>query len=433
MKNASFQVFVYLMLIFAPMVVHINEVHAQSAVPELFSGERRVFVANGYSTTRNWPAVLQRKLNRYYNGQQVIEVINTYESGTPIAKWIDLTAGERDNKWRKTLQPALASGNGDPVILLAQQSLQWVYGEDRNEGILGPNDVERIEQGADAIELYNRFAQEDGADMVFMAMHIYKQVQEPAIENEKYGLEAALNRNLDNFYAGPDVWTPTFEYFPIAFARDEIHPGPIGDEIIAHFWFARLLTFDGKNAPNWSLQEMQQAITDGGGDIGNNQKPIADLQATPLIGPAPLLVTFDGSGSSDEDGVLVAYDWTYPDGTNDAGDVVTKTFETAGSYEVSLLVVDEKGDSDTATITITVSDGNTDAKFGDPTGDGTISALDASNILSHVVGLDTIDAARLVYADVSGNGSLSALDAALILQFTVGLIDCFPVEAGCNN
>lgn len=405
---------------------------AQNTTPELFTGERRVFVANGYSTTRNWPNVLQRKVNKYYNGEQVIEVINTYESGTPIAKWIDVNTGERLSKWKKNLQPALESETEFPVILLAQQSLQWVFGDDRTEGVSGPNDTARINQGADAIALFNRLAQENGADLVFMATHIYKKVQEPQIENEKYALDVAVKRTLQNFHAGPDVWTPTFEHFSVAYARDEIHPGPIGDEIIAQYWFARLMEFDGKTVPAWSIAEMETAIINGGGDIGRNRKPTADLKADPVSGPAPLTVTFDGSGSVDTDGELVAHDWSYPDGTNDAGEVVTKTFTEPGTYEVNLLVADERGDTDTATITITVSESSGIA-YGDPTGDGTVSALDASEILSHVVGLSVIDSQASIRADVSGNGALSALDASLVLQYTVGLISCFPVEAGCGD
>ena len=63
---------IFLILLTIPSTV--AESQAQSSSPELFSGERRVFVTNGYSTTRNWPAILQRKVNRYYEGEQIIEV-----------------------------------------------------------------------------------------------------------------------------------------------------------------------------------------------------------------------------------------------------------------------------------------------------------------------------------------------------------------------
>lgn len=400
--------------------------------PELFSGERRLVVANGYSTTRHWPDVLQRKLNRYYNGEQIMEVVNTYESGTPIAKWIDLEAGERDNKWKKTLQPVLESETTYPVILLAQQSLQWVFSDDRTEGIEGPGDAVRIEAGADAIQTYVEFAKEDGADLVFMATHIYKWDVEPQIENEKYALEAALGRGLTDFYVGPDNWTPMKDNFSVAYAKDLHHPNEVGDEIMAHFWFARMLEFDGKVVPAWSLEEMNAAIA-GGGGTGDNIPPVADLQATPLSGPAPLTVTLDASGSSDADGVLVAHDWYFSDGTNDAGEIVTHTFTTNGTYTAVLTVIDDYGDTVNEEVTITVSDDAGGASYGDASGDGTVSALDASEVLQHATGVITLAGEAAANADVSGNGDISPYDASLILQHVVGLLECFPADINCAN
>lgn len=406
---------------------------AQST-PELFSGERRLFVANGYSTTRNWPDILQRKLNRYHGGQEIIEVVNTYESGTPIAKWLDLDAGERDSKWKKTLQPVLESETVYPVILLAQQSLQWVFSDDRLEGIEDENDLTRIEMGADAIEMYVNFAKEDGADLVFMAMHIYKWDVEPQIGNEKYGLEAALGRGLSDFYAGPDVWTPTRDNFPLAFSQDWHHPNDIGDEIMAHFWFARLLQFDGKEVPAWSRQEMDDAIAGGGGDPGDNVAPVANLVATPTAGSAPLTVTFDATGSTDSDGIIVAHDWVFSDGTNDTGDIVTHVFNENGTYTATLTVIDDIGASDTKEVTITVSDdGGGSATYGDASGDGSVSALDASEVLQHATGIITLDGVKATNADVSGNGDISPLDASLILQYVVGLLACFPADLTCGG
>jgi predicted outer membrane repeat protein len=75
----------------------------------------------------------------------------------------------------------------------------------------------------------------------------------------------------------------------------------------------------------------------------------------------------------------------------------------------------------------------TTAKTGDVSGDGNITAFDASLILRVVVGILNLNEPEYPYltlevADVSGNGTVSALDAALVLQYTVGLITKFPVE-----
>lgn len=71
--------------------------------------------------------------------------------------------------------------------------------------------------------------------------------------------------------------------------------------------------------------------------------------------------------------------------------------------------------------------------WGDATGDGQLSALDASLMLQHSVGLITFDADQLSLTDVSGNGEVSPFDASLVLQRVVELIDCLPVEPGCDS
>ena len=70
--------------------------------------------------------------------------------------------------------------------------------------------------------------------------------------------------------------------------------------------------------------------------------------------------------------------------------------------------------------------GDTDLNLG-------IGAGDAGDALDFVVGLTDLIEAQQTHADVSGDGDVSALDASLILQRTVGGIPCFPVEAGCEQ
>ena len=71
--------------------------------------------------------------------------------------------------------------------------------------------------------------------------------------------------------------------------------------------------------------------------------------------------------------------------------------------------------------------------FGDPSGNGSITAFDATLVLRHSVGLFTLAGSAAVASDVSGNGLISAFDASSILQYVVGLIDCFPVDPGCGT
>ncbi|WP_263810070.1 MULTISPECIES: S8 family serine peptidase [Salinibacter] len=71
--------------------------------------------------------------------------------------------------------------------------------------------------------------------------------------------------------------------------------------------------------------------------------------------------------------------------------------------------------------------------YGDTNLNLSITAGDAGDALDFVVGLTDLIEAQRTHADVSGDGDVSALDASLILQRTVGGIPCFPVEAGCEQ
>lgn len=86
-----------------------------------------------------------------------------------------------------------------------------------------------------------------------------------------------------------------------------------------------------------------------------NQPPVANITATTSSGTAPVSVTFNGSGSTDADGTITSYSWSFGDGTTATGASVTKTFSTAGSYNVSLTVTDDDGALSSASKTITVN------------------------------------------------------------------------------
>ncbi|MBM3242769.1 T9SS type A sorting domain-containing protein [Candidatus Poribacteria bacterium] len=66
---------------------------------------------------------------------------------------------------------------------------------------------------------------------------------------------------------------------------------------------------------------------------------------------------------------------------------------------------------------------------GDVSGNGFVTAYDASLVLQYVVGLKELSDEAIDVADVTDEGNVTALDAALILQYTVGLITQFPVES----
>jgi len=88
-----------------------------------------------------------------------------------------------------------------------------------------------------------------------------------------------------------------------------------------------------------------------------NAPPTARLTATPLSGPAPLTVSFDGTASSDTDGSVVSWDWDFVDGSSHGSGVTTShQFASDGTYNVVLTVTDDGSTplTGTAVVTITV-------------------------------------------------------------------------------
>ncbi len=85
-----------------------------------------------------------------------------------------------------------------------------------------------------------------------------------------------------------------------------------------------------------------------------NQLPHAVANANLTIGPAPLAVQFTGSGSSDIDGTIAAYAWTFGDGNTSTLADPPHTFNALGTYITKLVVTDNGGLKDSATVTIDV-------------------------------------------------------------------------------
>lgn len=91
----------------------------------------------------------------------------------------------------------------------------------------------------------------------------------------------------------------------------------------------------------------------GGGGGGGNQAPVAAFSTTTSDGS--LQVSFDGRASSDSDGSIVSYQWSFGDGTSGSGAQLNHSYLQAGSYTATLTVTDDDGASATTSRLITVT------------------------------------------------------------------------------
>ncbi|MGE3842614.1 MAG: PKD domain-containing protein, partial [Vicinamibacterales bacterium] len=86
-----------------------------------------------------------------------------------------------------------------------------------------------------------------------------------------------------------------------------------------------------------------------------NRPPVAVVVAAPLTGRAPLNVSFSAAGSSDPDGTVASYAWSFGDGDSAAGVAVSHTYVAAGTYAATLTVTDAQGATHSSSTPIVVS------------------------------------------------------------------------------
>ncbi len=181
-------------------------------------------------------------------------------------------------------------------------------------------------------------------------------------------------------------------------------------------------------AGNVSSQSQAIQIT----TLGNGA-PVASIVANPTSGTAPLFVNFDASGSTDPEADPMTFAWEFGDGNTASGPSPSHTYQSIGAYTAIVVVSDNFGNTDTASVTISVT------ATPDTEAPSIPQNLIASNITETSVDLDwdaSTDneavAGYYVYQDgnatpvatVTGTStSIQGLSAGTVYSFTVAAFD----------
>ncbi len=108
---------------------------------------------------------------------------------------------------------------------------------------------------------------------------------------------------------------------------------------------------------HWGKKGYITVVTFGSSDVQfiplqhQNQAPVANA-GSDIVTYVGQSVLFDASGSGDADGTIASYVWD----NGMTGVSPSKTYDTAGTYTVSLTVTDNEGATATDTVTVTVKD-----------------------------------------------------------------------------
>jgi len=91
-------------------------------------------------------------------------------------------------------------------------------------------------------------------------------------------------------------------------------------------------------------------------DVGSNLPPIVQASASPTSGSPPLTVQFSSAGSSDPDGTIVSYHWSFGDdsGVTSSEADPTHTYTHSGHFVATLTVTDNDNESRSQSVGIDV-------------------------------------------------------------------------------
>ncbi|NHE59654.1 PKD domain-containing protein [Cyclobacterium plantarum] len=150
---------------------------------------------------------------------------------------------------------------------------------------------------------------------------------------------------------------------------------------------------------------------------GQNAAPIVNLTASPISGFAPLQVDFSSAGSMGTGSL--SFLWDFKDGITSTNADVNHTFVNPGSYNISLTVTDENGESAIGNVGITVNN------YVEPSGPVSLPTASVSSgkapLSVSFTGSGSTGSGPLSYLWDFGDGSSSTLADPLHTFTTAGV------------
>jgi serine protease len=159
----------------------------------------------------------------------------------------------------------------------------------------------------------------------------------------------------------------------------------------------------GTGSPNLLLySRLGVNASDGTPPPAVNQPPVASF----TFGCDQLTCNFDGSGSTDPDGGVVSYAWSFGDGGTGSGTPATHAYAASGSYTVSLTVTDDGGATGSTSQVVTVEAG------------GSVETITVvATVGAKVRAMTTV---RLTWTDPTGTSWTVARDGRHLATVTTG-------------
>lgn len=178
---------------------------------------------------------------------------------------------------------------------------------------------------------------------------------------------------------------------------------------------------------SYSAPVLMLVLLLGGCGLLGNKAPVADFSYQLDRDSVPATLTLDATASSDPDGSIASFNWDIA-GSARTGATTTVVLSTARDYLVTLTVIDDKGDSDTATVNLTIKEAQPDVVPPLPASLDLEARLDQFTVASFTLGnIGSLDLDVTVTAD-----AWLSVDPAAITMAGSSLQD-FVVTATCGS
>jgi hypothetical protein len=222
------------------------------------------------------------------------------------------------------------------VIMLLLVGLLAIASLDYPDLTIRSMSVERIDIASDTVYVG-----------MYLAVHNTNDVD--ATISEVEGTVSSGGQRLDKFLFDEVTVIPANTNLTVHYeVRVEDAPLPLPDPVLVVEGSARVRAF----ARGITYHFTHQIPLTHSPDM-DNQPPVADI-AAPRFVRRDKAASFDGSNSFDPDGKVVGWNWDFGDGYHMSGQKVEHAFYTAGTYVVTLTVVDQMGDRGSASVEIRV-------------------------------------------------------------------------------
>ncbi|HWY28710.1 MAG TPA: PKD domain-containing protein [Candidatus Sulfotelmatobacter sp.] len=105
---------------------------------------------------------------------------------------------------------------------------------------------------------------------------------------------------------------------------------------------------------SWGNSESQFSNTTVTGSVLADEPPVANFFLSPQPAKTGEVVSFNGSPSTDPDGFINSYSWSFGDGTVGFGEFPSHVYNSPGNYTVTLQIIDSSGLTATISHQVTV-------------------------------------------------------------------------------